>query len=151
MQSYLVLDLCGEWFSLPVKFFIFPPWYTIYQSVANVLVAQNQRHPRFGILLGMCLLFKSRPFISKLPHPLCTYAQKHTHTHTHTHTNTNAHTHTCPQAHSRHAMPHPHSFVHQVGDILDRGDNEVQICYFLERLQAQALAAGGRLYVLNGK
>jgi len=39
----------------------------------------------------------------------------------------------------------------QVGDILDRGDNEVQICYFLERLQAQALHAGGKLHVLNGK
>uniref|UniRef100_A0A7S3QZA2 Calcineurin-like phosphoesterase domain-containing protein n=1 Tax=Dunaliella tertiolecta TaxID=3047 RepID=A0A7S3QZA2_DUNTE len=38
----------------------------------------------------------------------------------------------------------------QVGDILDRGDNEIQICYFLERLQAQALKAGGKLYVLNG-
>ncbi|KAF5832188.1 Metallo-dependent phosphatase-like protein [Dunaliella salina] len=38
----------------------------------------------------------------------------------------------------------------QVGDILDRGDNEIHICYFLERLQAQALKAGGKLYVLNG-
>ena len=38
----------------------------------------------------------------------------------------------------------------QVGDILDRGDQEIQIFYFLERLQREAESAGGKLYVLNG-
>mmetsp|Transcript_23224 Transcript_23224/g.59512 ORF Transcript_23224/g.59512 Transcript_23224/m.59512 type:complete len:416 (-) Transcript_23224:168-1415(-) len=38
----------------------------------------------------------------------------------------------------------------QVGDILDRGDDEVAICYFLERLEREAAAAGGALYILNG-
>ena len=38
----------------------------------------------------------------------------------------------------------------QVGDQLDRGDNEVQILYFLERLQKEAAAAGGALHILNG-
>ncbi len=38
----------------------------------------------------------------------------------------------------------------QVGDVLDRGHAELRILYFLERLQAQALAAGGVLHVLNG-
>ena len=38
----------------------------------------------------------------------------------------------------------------QVGDILDRGDQEIQIFYLLERLQVEAKAAGGALYVLNG-
>lgn len=38
----------------------------------------------------------------------------------------------------------------QVGDILDRGDQEIQIFYFLERLQREAAAAGGALWVLNG-
>ncbi|GAX77633.1 hypothetical protein CEUSTIGMA_g5076.t1 [Chlamydomonas eustigma] len=38
----------------------------------------------------------------------------------------------------------------QVGDILDRGDQEIQIFYFLERLQREAEQAGGKLYVLNG-
>ena len=38
----------------------------------------------------------------------------------------------------------------QVGDQLDRGDNELQILYFLERLQREAARAGGRLAVLLG-
>lgn len=38
----------------------------------------------------------------------------------------------------------------QVGDQLDRGDNEIQILYFLERLQQEATAAGGALHILNG-
>ena len=35
--------------------------------------------------------------------------------------------------------------------MLDRGDQEVQIFYFLERLQQEAEAAGGKLSVLNGE
>jgi hypothetical protein len=38
----------------------------------------------------------------------------------------------------------------QVGDILDRGDQEIEIFYFLERLQREADAAGGALHILNG-
>lgn len=38
----------------------------------------------------------------------------------------------------------------QVGDQLDRGDQEVEILYFLERLQREAAAAGGALHILNG-
>lgn len=38
----------------------------------------------------------------------------------------------------------------QVGDILDRGDNEVEMFYALERLQKEAKEAGGALHVLNG-
>ena len=34
--------------------------------------------------------------------------------------------------------------------MLDRGDQEIQIFYFLERLQKEAEHAGGKLYVLNG-
>lgn len=37
-----------------------------------------------------------------------------------------------------------------MGDILDRGDAELPILYFLEALQHQAAAAGGALHVLNG-
>jgi hypothetical protein len=37
-----------------------------------------------------------------------------------------------------------------VGDILDRGDEELQLLFMLERLQLQAAAAGGALWVLNG-
>ena len=37
-----------------------------------------------------------------------------------------------------------------MGDILDRGDAELPILYFLETLQHQAAAAGGALHVLNG-
>lgn len=42
------------------------------------------------------------------------------------------------------------TFALQVGDQLDRGDNEVQILYFLERLQKEAADAGGALHILNG-
>ena len=38
----------------------------------------------------------------------------------------------------------------QVGDILDRGDDEVKIFYYMEKLQQQAKEAGGQLHVLNG-
>ena len=37
-----------------------------------------------------------------------------------------------------------------MGDQLDRGDNEIQILYFLERLQREAEEAGGKLHILNG-
>jgi hypothetical protein len=40
--------------------------------------------------------------------------------------------------------------VPQVGDILDRGDQEIKLLFLLERLQRQAEAAGGALHVLNG-
>eukprot|EP00884_Botryococcus_braunii_P022206 jgi/Botrbrau1/866/Bobra.0352s0056.1 len=40
--------------------------------------------------------------------------------------------------------------VVQVGDQLDRGDQEVAVLYFLERLQREALRAGGALHILNG-
>lgn len=51
-----------------------------------------------------------------------------------------------------HTKARPHVYTHncQVGDILDRGDQELPILYFLERLQHQAAAAGGALHVLNG-
>ncbi|KAK9825447.1 hypothetical protein WJX81_001287 [Elliptochloris bilobata] len=38
----------------------------------------------------------------------------------------------------------------QVGDQLDRGDHELEILYFLERLQREAARAGGALHILNG-
>ncbi len=41
-------------------------------------------------------------------------------------------------------------WVVQVGDLLDRGDDEDEILALLERLEAEAAAAGGRLVVLNG-
>lgn len=37
-----------------------------------------------------------------------------------------------------------------MGDLLDRGDQELPLLYWLERLQGQAAAAGGALHVLNG-
>ncbi len=37
-----------------------------------------------------------------------------------------------------------------MGDQLDRGDQEVPILYFLERLQREAARAGGALHILNG-
>ncbi|KAK9859321.1 hypothetical protein WJX84_003916 [Apatococcus fuscideae] len=43
-----------------------------------------------------------------------------------------------------------HTVAVQVGDQLDRGGNEVEILYLLERLQKQAARAGGALHVLNG-
>lgn len=38
----------------------------------------------------------------------------------------------------------------QVGDQLDRGDHEIPIVYFLERLQQEASESGGALFVMNG-
>lgn len=38
----------------------------------------------------------------------------------------------------------------QVGDILDRGDNEVQLFYWLDNIKRQAEKAGGALHVLLG-
>lgn len=38
----------------------------------------------------------------------------------------------------------------QVGDQLDRGHEEIDILYFLERLEHEARAAGGAVYILNG-
>ena len=40
--------------------------------------------------------------------------------------------------------------MHQVGDQLDRGNDEIQILYFLERLEREAERAGGKLHILNG-
>ncbi len=40
--------------------------------------------------------------------------------------------------------------VVQTGDQLDRGDQEQALLEFLDRLQGEALAAGGRLHLLNG-
>ena len=37
-----------------------------------------------------------------------------------------------------------------MGDQLDRGHNEIDVLFFLERLQCEARAAGGALHVLNG-
>lgn len=37
-----------------------------------------------------------------------------------------------------------------MGDLLDRGDQEIPLLYWVERLQRQAAAAGGALLVLNG-
>ena len=46
---------------------------------------------------------------------------------------------------------HPHQpQTSKVGDLLDRGDQELPLLYWLERLQGQAAAAGGALHVLNG-
>lgn len=39
----------------------------------------------------------------------------------------------------------------QVGDQLDRGNEEIEIMYFLERLEREARVAGGALHVLNGQ
>lgn len=41
-------------------------------------------------------------------------------------------------------------YVLQVGDQLDRGDEELQILVFLKRLESEAREAGGALHVLNG-
>jgi hypothetical protein len=38
----------------------------------------------------------------------------------------------------------------QVGDILDRGEAELRLLYFLERLAGEAAAAGGAVHVLTG-
>lgn len=50
-----------------------------------------------------------------------------------------------------HGNTHACLLTAQVGDVLDRGDQELRILLFLESLQAQARAAGGALHVLNGK
>eukprot|EP00301_Raphidiophrys_heterophryoidea_P010606 c15788_g1_i1.p1 GENE.c15788_g1_i1~~c15788_g1_i1.p1 ORF type:complete len:393 (-),score=95.20 c15788_g1_i1:51-1187(-) len=38
----------------------------------------------------------------------------------------------------------------QVGDLLDRGEDEIQVLYFIERLKHEARQAGGALHVING-
>lgn len=38
-----------------------------------------------------------------------------------------------------------------MGDLLDRGDHELALLFWLERLQRQAAAAGGAIHVLNGE
>eukprot|EP01026_Neomeris_dumetosa_P033240 TRINITY_DN2648_c0_g1_i1.p2 TRINITY_DN2648_c0_g1~~TRINITY_DN2648_c0_g1_i1.p2 ORF type:complete len:419 (-),score=60.06 TRINITY_DN2648_c0_g1_i1:295-1551(-) len=38
----------------------------------------------------------------------------------------------------------------QIGDLLDRGDDEVQLLYFMEKLSRQAQLAGGALHVITG-
>lgn len=38
----------------------------------------------------------------------------------------------------------------QVGDVLDRGGNELKILYFLDKLKAQAQKSGGRIITMNG-
>ena len=47
-------------------------------------------------------------------------------------------------------MANPEARTLQVGDQLDRGDEEVEILYWLERLQREASKAGGALHILNG-
>jgi hypothetical protein len=42
------------------------------------------------------------------------------------------------------------NIVVQLGDILDRGDNEIQILHLFLRLKEQARAAGGDVFLLNG-
>ena len=41
------------------------------------------------------------------------------------------------------------TIVVQVGDVLDCGDNEIKILYFLERLRRQALKANGEVITMN--
>ncbi|GAB2247726.1 hypothetical protein Droror1_Dr00007608 [Drosera rotundifolia] len=38
----------------------------------------------------------------------------------------------------------------QVGDVLDRGGDEIRIMYFMERLKRQAMSVGGSVITLNG-
>ncbi|KAJ6884852.1 hypothetical protein NC652_031758 [Populus alba x Populus x berolinensis] len=38
----------------------------------------------------------------------------------------------------------------QVGDVLDRGDDEIKILYFLEKLKREAMKDGGNLITMNG-
>ena len=40
--------------------------------------------------------------------------------------------------------------VLQVGDVLDRGGNEIKILYFLKRLQWQVVKVGGEVITMNG-
>ncbi|XP_074281384.1 shewanella-like protein phosphatase 2 [Silene latifolia] len=42
------------------------------------------------------------------------------------------------------------SAIVQVGDILDRGNDEIKILYFLEKLKRQAEKSGGKLITMNG-
>lgn len=42
------------------------------------------------------------------------------------------------------------STVVQVGDILDRGSDEIKTLYFLERLKRQAVNSGGKIITMNG-
>jgi hypothetical protein len=49
-----------------------------------------------------------------------------------------------------HGPPLAHPTLGQVGDLLDRGDQELPLLYWLERLRRSAAAAGGAVHVLNG-
>ncbi|KAK8556110.1 hypothetical protein V6N13_070179 [Hibiscus sabdariffa] len=40
--------------------------------------------------------------------------------------------------------------VVQIGDVLDRGGEELKILYFLEKLKREAVKTGGQLITLNG-
>lgn len=40
--------------------------------------------------------------------------------------------------------------VVQVGDLLDRGDREVELLYWLERIAKKAKQHGGAVHVING-
>ncbi|CAK7322494.1 unnamed protein product [Dovyalis caffra] len=40
--------------------------------------------------------------------------------------------------------------VVQVGDVLDRGDEEIKILYFLEKLKREAMKVGGNFITMNG-
>ncbi|XP_026448390.1 shewanella-like protein phosphatase 2 isoform X2 [Papaver somniferum] len=40
--------------------------------------------------------------------------------------------------------------VVQIGDVLDRGDDEIKILYFLEKLKHEALKSGGLIITMNG-
>ncbi|XP_021763701.1 shewanella-like protein phosphatase 2 [Chenopodium quinoa] len=42
------------------------------------------------------------------------------------------------------------STVVQIGDVLDRGSDEIKILYFLERLKRQADKSGGKIITMNG-
>ncbi|KAK4850330.1 hypothetical protein QYF36_005752 [Acer negundo] len=42
------------------------------------------------------------------------------------------------------------STVVQIGDVLDRGDDEIKILYFLEKLKREAQKYGGKLITMNG-
>ena len=38
----------------------------------------------------------------------------------------------------------------QVGDLLDRGGEEIRVLYLLEKLRGQAQRAGGNVHIMNG-
>ncbi|XP_047334131.1 shewanella-like protein phosphatase 2 [Impatiens glandulifera] len=40
--------------------------------------------------------------------------------------------------------------VVQIGDVLDRGDDEIKILYFLDKLKLEAAKAGGTIFTMNG-